>query len=341
MRETDNHHLPRYKNGEPVIHREELDTSESPILYNLTQLNGERYVAGVELMGDYIVKGVLDNSRIRIVTIIGEPGAGKSTIRGQLKHELLKRTKSPLVVNTYSWDQHLNDLMDTELGDWHNWKGPQERKRASLLFTEKIIAKLKAMKEAKRVDPKGPREILLLEMPAVGEMDYGASTLYNLARRKDSFVVAIAGTDINSQRRRVEIRTFIQNTPVEKVQEELLRVYGIRVHGLESLSKEAAGEIIKKQSLAGQNTIQRIENEILRIADRWLRRKKTKIVDPLSYVPLPVTSEILSEDELEKYKKKSFYTRTLIRNLPIGSDRRVAVVNPVQEQVDMYLDAAA
>ena len=341
MKEADNHHLPRNENGEPIAHAEIIDTSESPILYNLTQLNGDRFVAGTELMGDYIVRGILDNPKIRIVTIIGEPGAGKSTIRGQLKHELLKRSQSPLIVSTYSWDQHLNELLGTDLGDWHNWKGPQERKRASLLFTEKIIAKLKAIKEAKRIDPKGPREILLLEMPAVGEMDYGASTLYNLARRKDSFAVAISGTDVNSQKRRVEIRTFIQNTPTERVQEELLKIYGIRVHGLEGMSEESAGAIIKRQSLAGEKTIQRIENEILKIADRWLARRKSKVVDALHYVPLPPESEELSEEEKEKYKKKSFYTRTLIRNLPMSVDRKIAVINPVQEHVDMYLDPAA
>ncbi len=348
MKEQEKIHIPRNRRGEVIGNSLESLVRQAPVLYNLTLINGtknfsvsvegntgtvkeENVRITPELVGDYIVKAILGGN-ISVVAIIGEPNAGKSTIQGQLIHELQRRSQNNICIEKYSWDQHLK-AVKRKLGSWRKWTGPEERVKATEIFSRTVSSKVEKTKQEKF-----RRKILVVEMPAVGGMDYGQSTLMMLAQRPDSFIIGIAGTDAESQKRRIAIREYIRSTQPDYVIDGLARKYGVVVHGLEGMTPTKAGRIIRSQAIAGETTIKRIEKEIIDQANQMLGRRWDEIRNPLESIPLYPGTENLSPEEATVFKKKAYYIRTLLRSLPISQERRIAVVNPNQDIVDWHFE---
>lgn len=312
---------------------EEPNRRDNEVLYGLTNIAGKK-------MGEHILETIMDTPSIRRVIVFGEPGSNKTTVIGQLAHELRRRSQTTLNVDLLYYDDVFKDMKSPEnLGPREMW-GEREWE----LFSDELYS---------RIEDKTPRDegekregILLVENVAVGTVDRGFGALSRIAdetRRQDQFqfdtyFIGLV-PDARSQERAGTMRKVIAQTKNSQVIPRLKSEYNIipvsRERDIVKLGKRIK-EIFAK--MGPQDKIEEISQEVMDEAMRILEfEDQGRTV--FQSVLLPPSAKELDTIEQQKYLMKAYYMKTLRAKLELPADRAVAVFSPYRKDtIHWYLD---
>lgn len=322
-------------NKENQRHRHENEhySKEAEVLYSLRSLTGDVKIEGTESgssVGSLLLETIMDNQS-KVIIHFGQPGTGKTTLIGQEIYEINRLTNGRIKTENYFFDDylqkfrreknilHLNPALGTELS-----KG--------------LLLDLK-----KHVPKKHENKKLFVELPAVGNIDVGRSTLDKLIedpKLKEQMVIVGLVPDIRTQTRTADIRDFIEQAQPRDLVKDIREKYGIIV--VSKHDNNRIGEAIKYlgKGMAAATIIKRVKTEVITEARERIKEDipfNMELKDYLDTIipDLPGQEELNSDKEIEEYKLQAYSMKA--RRKDYASDNMLILMGPFQKTIHWHI----